>query len=90
MYMLRHRLNIKKTIQYGRPFSYLYQFVHNNHRREMPPNQISFSNAGSLLGRYLAERLDVDWSTRSKFGVNVYKRGYKKKDDLSAFLIPSL
>ena len=60
-------------------FLYLSEFVRNNHRWEMPPNKISFSHSSSLIGRYVAGRLDGDWSLKSKFWVNVYKRVYKKK-----------
>ena len=47
-------------LQQGCPFSFVSEFVLNNHRREISPtNQIVSSDSSFLIGRYLEERIDV-------------------------------
>ena len=72
-------------------FSFLSKFVHNNHRGEKFRRQFRRHPPipCSLFGRWIEVWLDVYWSTITGFGgglfpeVEVWKRGYKKKDDLA-------
>ena len=64
-----HILRMTRIVQQGHPFSFLFKFDLNNHipvRVILPTNQIASANSSSLIGRYLKERLDVDWSTVMK------------------------
>ena len=94
---------IIQTIQQGRPCSFVSNFVHINHRLEpSPTNQKALIDISSLIGRYLQEQLDDDWSTVTYLvaslvrKVNVKKRKYKEKkddlveDDIQPFLSSSL
>ena len=52
----------------GRPSLFVFKFVLNNNRRDISPtNRIAFGDSSSLIGRYLAKRLGLSWSTVTKF-----------------------